>query len=77
VTYIGMLPYKIGTSHMCRKCGGPVIAQEADDEVRRLREQLAEARDVRCPCGAPYVKVSGGYVPSCACSPRSSVSLAK
>ena len=38
------MTYKIGTSHQCRKCGGPVIAQEADDEVKRLRDELAKAQ---------------------------------
>ena len=40
------MTYKIGTSHMCRKCGGAVIAEEADDEVKRLRALLEEAAHV-------------------------------
>ena len=36
------MTYKIGTSHQCRKCGGPIIAQEADREVERLRTGLQE-----------------------------------
>lgn len=39
------MKYKIGTSHQCRKCGGPVIADEADKEIRRLRESLASIAD--------------------------------
>ena len=35
--------YKIGTSHMCPKCSGPVIAQEADDEVKRLMDVLSKS----------------------------------
>ena len=36
------MTYKIGTSHMCRKCGGPVIAHTADMEIARLREMIRD-----------------------------------
>jgi hypothetical protein len=41
------------------------VGKRAAEEIERLRALLA---DVRCPCGALYVKVEGGYVPSCACA---------
>ena len=52
------------------------LCVEAIGEIERLRRELAEARDVRCPCGLPYVKVSGGFVPSCACSANNIVAVA-
>ena len=54
----------------------PATILEAADEIERLRGELAEAREVRCPCGSPYVKVSGGYVPSCACGADNVVTVA-
>lgn len=38
------MTYKIGTSHMCRRCHGPVIAKEADAAVGHLRALLRDLR---------------------------------
>lgn len=39
-----MSKYKVGTSHRCPRCSGPVQAWEADEEISSLRKELAMAK---------------------------------